>query len=532
MFLNLAVVVFVLLIGYWWANQGLFSAIIHLVCVIVAGALALAFWEPFAYGLLMRGSFFDPYAVGAGLLIPFVVALVILRLTTNKLVPANVLLPKWANLSLGYPVGLASGVLTIGLLLIGLGMMQSDRSLLGFVGYGRANAGKVAQISSLWLPVHQLTDAFYSRLSVGALSTSQPLRHYNPQLYQQSASLLRDSFRGGRGQVTMRPSQASVEWVRVCPKKCVVMVRFKRGAQDYGTQLTVSGSQIRLIATGSGTATPHVAFPERWRQEISDGGQHIFRFDDKSHYVTTIPGRELADMLFEFPWPEGLLPQFIQIKNARLELKQIQSMPSCNRVMRDGGRTRAAATDFTGKRLLVASAGGPRGGGISVSDSTVPVMTNTNRLPSSMKEQDKKLLEGFAVFGRERSFVGPALRIDKFFETIGTRIVQVDVSRGQPGSIFSKAAGKAAPDAVAMLVDSKGNTYSAIGYVHERTDGVEIRLYPADGLSADLIPHLPTSGSQKLRLIFQVTLNSRIVGFQLGDMPLARCNILVRERQG
>lgn len=530
MFLNVAIVVLVLLIGYWWANQGVFSAIIHLLCVIVAGALALAFWEPFAYGLLMRGSFFDSYAMGAGLLIPFVVALVILRLATNKLVPANVLLPKWANLGLGYPVGLASGVLTTGLLLIGLGMMQSDRSLLGFVGYGRANAGTVAQIGGLWLPVHQITDEFYGRLSVGALSTSQPLRHYNPQLYQQSASLLRDSFKGGRGQVAMRPSQASVEWVRVCPDKCVVMVRFVRGAFDYGTQLTVSGSQIRLIATGSGTATPHVAFPERWRQEISDGGQHIFRFDDKSHYVTTIPGRELADMLFEFPWPEGLLPQFIQIKNARLELKQIQSMPSCNRVMRDGGGSRAAATDFTGKRQLVAS-GGPRGGGISVSNSTVPVMTSTNRLPGSMKELDKKLLEGFAVFGRDRSFVGQQLRIDKFYETLGTRIVQVDVSRGQPGSIFSRAADKAAPDAVAMLVDSVGNTYTAIGYVHERPDGVAIRLHPAQGLSADLIPHLPTSGTQKLRLIFQVTINSTIVGLQLGDVPLARCNISVLEHQ-
>ena len=530
MVLNIAVVVLVLLIGYWWANQGLFSAIIHLVCVIVAGALALSLWEPLVYGLLMRGSFFDSYAMGAGLLMTFVVTLVILRVATNKLVPANVMLPKWANLGFGYPVGLTSGVLTVGLLLIGLGMVQSERSLLGFVGYGRANAGKVGQIGGLWLPVHKLTDEFYSRLSVGALSTGQPLRHYNPNLYQQSASLLRDSFRGGRGQVSMRPSEASVEWVKVCPDKCVVKVRFGRGARDFGTQLTVSGSQVRLVAASEGSATPHVEFPTRWRQEISDGGEHIFRFDDQSHYATTIPGRELADILFEFPWREGLLPRFIQIKNARLEVTQIQSMPSCNRAMRDGGGARAAGADFTGKRQL-SVAGGPRGGGISVSDSIAPVMTSTNKLPGSMKEQDKKLVEGFAVFGQDRSFVGQALRIDSFFEQMGTRIVQLDVSRGQPGSIFGRAAEKAGEDAIPMLVDSVGNTFSAIGYVHERTDGVEIRLYPSEGLSPDLIPHLPTSGSQKLRLVFQVTINSSIVGFQFGDVALARCNVPVRERR-
>ena len=87
---NILVVLLVLLIAYWWGNQGFFSAIIHLVCVIVAGALALAFWEPLTLGLLLRGGFFDSYAWGFGLLGLFVVSLFILRLATNKLVPGNV----------------------------------------------------------------------------------------------------------------------------------------------------------------------------------------------------------------------------------------------------------------------------------------------------------------------------------------------------------------------------------------------------------------------------------------------------------
>ena len=78
MIMNIAVVVLVLLIGYWWANQGLFSAIIHLLCVIVAGAVALAFWEMLAFGLLMRGGRFDHYAPGVSLLITLALVLFIL----------------------------------------------------------------------------------------------------------------------------------------------------------------------------------------------------------------------------------------------------------------------------------------------------------------------------------------------------------------------------------------------------------------------------------------------------------------------
>ena len=46
MILSVVVSLIVLLIAYWWASQGLFDAFIHFVCVVIAGALAFAFWEP------------------------------------------------------------------------------------------------------------------------------------------------------------------------------------------------------------------------------------------------------------------------------------------------------------------------------------------------------------------------------------------------------------------------------------------------------------------------------------------------------
>ncbi len=531
MILNIIVLVFVLLIGYWWANQGLFSAVIHLLCVIVAGALALALWEPIGIGLFMKSAWFVSYAMGVALVGTFAVCLFVLRLASNLLIPGNLEVPKWANLTFGYPVGLFAGVLTMGITVIGLGMIQSQRSMFGFVGQGRSASGTVTKLSGLWLPVHQLTAEFYGQMSVAALSSSQPLRHYNPQVHLQAASLVRDSYRNGRGQVALRPSHASIEGAWVCPDTCVIKVRLGRGARDFGSQqLTISSAQVRLISHASGTEKPAVAFPVRWRQEISDGGGKVFSFDDVSHYVTTIPGRESSEVLFEFPWREGLVPRFLQIKNARLEVQinQIQSMPSCNAIMRGRG---------SGPSITVESfAGVPRlpisrnpYGAISLTASTTPVSTSTNAA-RRIKHIDNKLSEGMAIFSRERTHVSRALRIDSFYEPEGTRVVQVDVSRGTPGSIFSAAAQQAAEGSVPMLVDSNGNTYSAVGYLHEKPQGIVIRIEPATGLSAEQIPHLPSSGDQKLRVIFYVSVNSQIIGLQFGDVSLARCALAVPPR--
>jgi len=531
MILNIIVLVFVLLIGYWWANQGLFSAVIHLLCVIVAGAIALALWEPIGIGLFMKSAWFVSYAMGVALVGTFVVSLFVLRLASNLLIPGNLEVPTWANFAFGYPVGLFAGVLTMGITVIGLGMLQSQRSMLGFVGHGRSSSGEVRKLSGLWVPVHKLTAEFYGQMSVAALSSSAPLRHYNPDVHLQAASLVRDSYRNGRGQVAMRPSQASIEGAWVCTDVCVIKVRFDRGARDFGSQqLTVSASQVRLISHASGTDRPAVAYPVRWRQEISDGGGKVFAFDDPSHYVTTLPGRESSDVLFEFPWRDGLVPRFLQVKNARLEVQisQIQSMPSCNAIMRGRG---------SGPSITVESfAGVPRlpisrnpYGAISLTASTAPISTSTNAA-RKIKHIDNQLSEGMAIFKRERTFVSSALRIDSFYEPDGTRVVQVDISRGTPGSIFSAAAQQAAEGSIPMLVDSNGNTYSAVGYLYEKPQGVEIRIEPATGLTADQIPHLPSSGDQKLRVIFYVSVNSQIIGLQFGDVSLARCNLTVKPR--
>ncbi|MCH8152674.1 MAG: CvpA family protein [Planctomycetes bacterium] len=533
--LNIVLIALVAMIAYWWANQGLFSAIIHLLCVIVAGAIALAFWEPLTVGLLLRGNAFDNYAWGVSLVGLFVAALLALRLATNKLIPANVDLPHWANLGFGFPVGAASGVLTIGLLIIGIGFIQSEREIFGYVGSARSARGQVGEVGSrMWLPFHKWTDEFYSQLSVGSLSTPRPLRHYYPNLSDQAVSLIRDSYRSGRGQVSLLPSTASVDAVFVCPDlgRCAVRVKFGRGARDFGEQLTISAAQLRLIAWAQGKDKPYISFPVSWAQEIKGGGMGAFLFDDPSHYITSIPGREAADVTIEFPLPAELEPRFIQIKGTRYDFlrlqKQTLTRQAYEAVLSGMGGTSPTAglpPDLAGARPLDDA-------DISLSNSISPVVVSSNQLPGTMKESNKFLVSGDAQFKKGRGMISRQLRIKGIDEPGGTRIVKLNVSRGRSADIFGPLRERAGAKARPVLIDSQGHQYSPIGFIHENPEGVRIFLDPARGIaSADDLPHLPTTGEQELRLVFRVTDDVTIVAFRLGDVTVGTCNLIVTERR-
>ncbi len=529
--LNITVIAMVLLIAYWWATQGAFSAIIHLLCVIVAGALALAFWEPLTMGLLLRGTDFDVYAWGVSLVGIFVVALLGLRLLTNKLLPANVNLPRWANLALGFPVGAVAGVLSIGILILGAGHVQSESQVLGFAGHARSTRdGKVKELHRLWLPCHQITDVFYSWLSVNALRSRQPLRQYSPDMYRQAAGLVRDTFKRGRGQVALAGSAATIQGTYLAPphmELCAVRIKFGRGARDFGEQLTVSASQLRLIgAVTDARARPYVAHPVRWSQHINANRVATFVFDDVSHYITSVPGRDDAEVVIEFPLPAGEQPRFIQIKGTRFDIPQIEEMTASGYDEILGGAVEsvsiAPVADTRGARAITPP-------DIRVDNDISPVLVSTNELPPGITaNKNKYLVEGDGFFRNSRKFPSRDLRIQGIYEPAQTKIVKVDISRRSSADIFESVLGRAGSGATPQLVDSRGNPYTAIGLIHERPDGVRIKIDPQRGIDvgADL-PHLPTTGKQKLTLLFRITEGVTIVRFRIGDVVVGTCSVSV-----
>jgi len=525
---NIIIAFLVLLIAYWLSSQGLFSALLHLVCVIVAGAIALAFWEPLTMGVLLRGNKFDDYAWGVALVGLFSVSLVVLRLAMDNAAPSNVNIPSWANYAFGFPIGVCASILTLGILLIGMGFVQSHREIAGYQGYGRdARTAQVTQVDAgLWVPVHQWTSSFYEYLSDGALYptfNNTPLVDYNPSLHRQS-TLVRDSYRDGAGKLSLPPNAASIKSVLVDEgtNRYAIEVEFGPLARDFGQQLTLSSSQIRLICRRRGTqARPVVIHPVAWSQETSNAPSERFLFDDRSHYITSIPGRESATVVIEFDVPSNEIGAFLQIRGTRFRL------PTAERVA--PGSLGTGAAPSTQAQVPVPTGTGPSiQPHLQVSNDLRPFVASSNQLPGTISHNDRYLTQGEMTQRAGADRPTRSLMIRGIEEPAGTRIVQLDVSRGTTSDIFGPVRNQVPANAPLALVDANGNTYSPIGYLHEHRDGVTVRLDPARFIrTAEQLPVLPTSGTDRLRLIFRVTQNATIVAFRYGDVTVGTSNVEV-----
>src|SRR3982751_2232102 len=117
MWLSIIAVLVTLGLGFIWLTRGFFSSLIHLICTIIAGAIAFAAWEPVSYWLLESSptggimSFLAGIAWGVGLILPFAVSLIVLRLIVDKLLPGNVVLQQKLDYIGGGVCGVFSGAL-------------------------------------------------------------------------------------------------------------------------------------------------------------------------------------------------------------------------------------------------------------------------------------------------------------------------------------------------------------------------------------------------------------------------------------
>lgn len=519
---NVILILLVLLIAYWWANQGLFSAILHLLCVIAAGAIALGLWETVTVGLLLRGSAFDNYAWGVSLILMFAILLFGIRLAMDKLVGSNVNVPHWANLTFGFPVGAVAGALTIGIFMIGAGHIQSERQIMGFNGYARsAQTGRVEVINHPWVPFHQWTSDFYSLLSVTSLSTSSPMRHYNPDLHYQ-ASLLRDSALDGRGKLSLRPSDARVEKIEYCAdqNRFAVTVVFEAGARDFGDQLTLSSSQARLVGEARGTAEARYVFPDIWTQY---DGWH--RFDSITHYATSEPAQSQARIVLEFNGRDlsGQVPKFIQIRGTRYRLPALQ--PTCAFTQ---NRTETTALTAVTTTSIDSSAPSIQTS-LEATNSIRPISASRNNKPSKIiVDKDGYITGGEGDFPKSGERTSKNLMIKGVFEPKGTRMVQVDVSRESPANIFGTVMQSAGLQAQVMLVDDQGRTYLPMGYMHDKGVKIFIKLEPQHYMrTLDSFPVLPTAGGENLKLLFTVTGGVTITGLKVGDVTVGTCAVTV-----
>lgn len=531
---NIAIILLVLLIAYWWANQGLFSAILHLVCVIVAGAITFAVWEPLTVGLLLRGNGFDDYAWGVSFISIFAISLLVLRVIMDKSIGANVKIPNWANLTFGLPVGAIAGVLTIGMVVIGAGFIQSSRDVMGFQGWGRAQNGRVQELQRMWVPVHRLTYQFYSLLSVGSLYPSfnkSPLRQYYPDMDVYAVSLVRDSVNEGRGKLSLRPEDAQIVDLSYSAEpvdRYAVKVLFKAGARDFGEQLTLSNAQIRLIGEAKGTDAPKVAYPVAWTQY---DGHHFF--DASTEFISSEAGQAEAGLRLEFDASAlgGQRPKFIQIRGTRYRFLPELMAREVTKGDYDvetgpGGLPGGARASVDPSAPSIQAA-------MEQTNSIRPITASVNTKPAGIDVNDDKYITGGDdVFERNSGDrPGRNLIIKGIIEHDHTRIVQVNVSPGSPANIFAPTTQNSfIANSPVVLVDSSGRTYKPVGYMHETPDNkTRIKIDFQHYIESNIVPALPASGGQTLKLLFEVTDGANIVGLKFGDTTIGTCALLVKD---
>jgi hypothetical protein len=531
---NLAIIGLVLLIAYWWANEGLFSSLLHLVCVITAGALALAVWEPITMAMMSGGNF-DNYAWGIVLLGCFIIALVGLRFASDKLIPANLNFPSWANYAIGGLAGFGSGIITIGICLIASGFLQSSNEIMGYRGTGRDENGR-AEITTvgdpIWLNVAKLTSSFYSTLSTGTLYpdiSGSPLKHYNPKLDELS-TLVRDSYDSGNGQLSLAPDAAKVTKVAASSDGMVIIqVSFNSDARDFGGQVILASSQVRLVGTPDGTDDPDIYYPVAWKQELKEGGEALFKFDDVSHYATGIPGRSEAGIKFAFDTRDASFkPNFIQIRGTRLELPSEEPSPLSS----------VEVELYRGRQLTddeIHEARDPLGKDIQhLVDPTSKIRKlriSTNNIPGTIEfSEDLYFIEGTLTTQWSKGSSGK--KIKGIQANSGTSIVQLNVSPGTAAA-FEDLLPVISPDSPVVFIDENGRKYQPIGFILSDDKIMKLTLTPSTPIQSigELPIHLLTSSKSKsMSLIFQITNDVRLTEFRVGEFTIGTCNVLIQRR--
>lgn len=526
MILSIVIVVFVLLVAYWWGNAGAFDALLHFICVVAAALLAVALWEPLNAIAFLGGGFAD-YGWGLTLGGTFLIALTVLRLAADKLCPIRPAMPRWSDWAFGTPLGLLSGALTVGLLVIAIGHMSMKRELLGHEGWRRpTGAGEIAQAdaSSPAAMVTGFTAGFLGMVSDGAMAPTlgkASLARWRPDIAADGVSLLRDSVEGGQGRLSVGPDGVSVVGAYFDPKfglrdtkrgqgAYAVLLSVKRPGYDKGSGFNLSASQARLIDGASGRSV----FPCEFAEGLPTSGDSLVRFEftGDTAYVSTPPSTQESFVCLVFPASrlsrKTGAPLFLQLKGLRFQLPE----PTAD------AAEMASAVATAGRKVTLAigeDTPGIPGNELRVDSGLQGAIMDTNEMPGTLREQGGKLLGGASEHVSKPQSTRSVVR--NFFESKEERIVMLRCTRGSTVDLFDadktrKDASAAGYGAVPTLMDDAGNSYAPVGYVWNNERAQEFEVYfnetPDSGFTLDWFRRASAGGD--LNLIYKVPVGRTI----------------------
>jgi len=588
MYMNIIVLIFVLSIGYAWMIRGVFNALIHLLCALAAGAIAFAVWEPLALMLIEmspeRGflSLLEKVAWGVSLVVPFVVVFIILRTLTDKLISNNIKNAAVIDYIGGGACGLATGIICAGILVIGIGTMRVPTNFLGYqpMGYSddrTTGGGSIVRGDKLWIPVDTITAKVYNTLSIGTMSSNEPLAKWYPELELVGiTSRISPSNGSGRNAISPDDFKIKATYFVGDPKATLpvnellkdltndrtqkyvdvenepvskgylagYVVEFEPGAKERGEkggQLVVSNGQYRLLISDDDGNTNSV-FPVAVISESSEPDQYgRWRFDTPDVFITSVGGKSRVLMAFEYVIPEGFTPVAFQAKNIRVLTDTFPepikfAMPiQRDLLVRSGSLLRGES--FT-KRVLDTTntiTYDPTqrpSSGFSLIQQTIKVgeMMSTQVARRGFTIDEKNLVvdgEGEWLVktevGRKNAPMGKSLRVEKYAVAPGQSLIRVDVGPESVFGLLSDPAREAPLDQPILLIDESGNEYEAIGFEYTDSEIFHARLTRGSTVNGiQDVPSITRSRSdQKLQLLFVVTRGVKITHFVIGNVAIA-----------
>lgn len=574
--MNILAIVVIAGIAYLWMTRGFFSAVLHMCCTLVAGAIAFGLWEPLSLMIIDKSpqtgflTVIRDSAWSIGLIMPFAISLAILRPVVDKALPLNAQTESLANYIGGGLCGVVAGVITAGVVVMGVGMLRLDSNLWGYQSVRVGGRGSIERAGKLIVPVDRIVAGLYGKLSETSLSTSEPLAKWYPDLADVPATLrmtsgdgkdrntlspkhvnvysrytlgkdrasgslsdlLRDSWNPGAAQMVFDPNGEAYP-----PGSHIegFVVQLEPGAREKHGAIVVGNAQVRLLienASNPEDLEHRTLFP------ISVGTRAAadrvmygrFRLDSQIYIASAGAGADTR-MAFEFVIPPGFEPLALYVKNARIKpTPVVHAYASAEE--RDQGILNGSVF---GTDVLPPTPTGPTGvvppGTTVLQPHEVGLNISSSLGKTIQKGQERGLdLDGQVIIDGEATFapnelkrsgeVASALRVDTFLTTADTAIVQIDVGASSAQSILGKT--KALAEAVMppFIVDTTGTRYQAIGYVYEDREIVKIRFTPGNPIRGltELPERLTRSRTdQKCTLIFRVNVGSSVNKFMLGE---------------
>lgn len=582
MFMNIIVVLLVLSIAYAWMVRGAFSAMLHALCALVAGVIAFAVWEPLSIMLVNaspeRGflSFIESVAWGVALIVPFAVSFLLLRVVSDKVVPNNIRNATAINYAVGAIFGVVTGVISVGILVLGVGHMRVSTKFMGYqpLWYSTdraAGAGSLVRSQSLWIPADKIVARLYGHLSTGSMSSSQPLAYWYPEL-ELTGFASRLSPGDGAGRNAIRPEDFGVlrtytvgaqsgsdqmndllkiegggtqRYVDIEDDQVGAgllygyVLEFEPGAKERGKkgagQLVVSNGQVRLLIEDNDGNTQTV-FPAAVISESQTPGEFgRWRFDADGVFITSTGGKSKVPMGFEFVVPQGHTPVSLFVKNVRVpnaELPNPTNYPTPARrdlVVRTGSILDGTGpkTTYNEENTIIVSGASEQ---VITTPRLLDVVGSVAAKRNMTVNDDNEVVGGQGSFrvsdevGRRNAPNSKKLRVERYAVGDGQALVRLDVSAGSPFGLLTEAARTAPLDQPLKLVDDSGNVYEAIGFEYMDREIMELRYTRGSTLTGvEDTPTLSTTrDDQQLRIMFIITDGVRIDRFVIGDVVIAR----------